>query len=947
MSGSDRIRGPVHHLYESSGGDGSAYKRDGTVPPTPSARTMPSSLALHDNAQESVASSLPGATAQNHQSQTGQTNEPTKSPSHRQNNSNTLLGGMSPSEAAVQWPLDRVLLWLAKNGFSRDWQETFKTLQIEGADFLDIGHGANGRGNFNKMHNEVFPQLAKECEASGTGWDKERELGEGKRMRRLIRQIHDDDSFDVGIPAQKRRESQAPSEGAPDTSPKLSHEPQSAGPHSGTIENSPNLRAPQLAQPHRHSVQMRSVTLPIPTTHDIASSDFSQKDGISSRSDFSRSVLVGLGVDHRRQSPSMSSDNGNLVAPFRSYEDSPKSGSPATQHATLNQGLSSSSTGDLSVKYEHSRGNSSDSTMGRRYYESRKGQETIRPSPQEMCSRQWTGETSSSYPKEHKGIFNFLKKRSKGGDSTHPSPEEPNLESPTSPVNLRQNGPHLPYTKPSFNASDMSLGERPSSASMSDHERLRGKPAQKGKKWSFVTLDGWNYRLVDITDMDSVETLRAAICHNLGIADWASAQIFLTEPGQSDHEEPLNDTMLALCRRTKSDSIGSLKLFVRGTHLQPVPNHVPNFAGLGVPLPDKHTASPTHHLPRKPLDDEALSRIPPQPQTGPASPQLGIRPQQPKTPAAKFPARDAPQHTEGMSPVEGDQQVGISPEPDKADLLARHEEHKREVERKQKAYLSSKGPPQPRNDSYGETGYRRAGVIDFDERRVSPYEDKKADTLVPLRKPPSAPQESYTLTRINSLRKKDGDRPRAQPAVQTHGLGAVLASMGRMTSAIGTPAPSVPTPTSAGGKQTNFGSFGSPTQGKAFCNPDLSSFVSFLPVIITDLLLQATRRVPLSPPRRRKVSTTQATLRNIVIPRALLLKYQNPPYNPASPMAPSSISRRLKSPSNARPGHRMIPMKIRTMVYLRYRCQIIKHPQKRMILALGLRRPRRGQKNRR
>lgn len=822
MSGSDRIRGPVHHLYESSGGDGSAYKRDGTVPPTPSARTMPSSLALHDNAQESVASSLPGATAQNHQSQTGQTNEPTKSPSHRQNNSNTLLGGMSPSEAAVQWPLDRVLLWLAKNGFSRDWQETFKTLQIEGADFLDIGHGANGRGNFNKMHNEVFPQLAKECEASGTGWDKERELGEGKRMRRLIRQIHDDDSFDVGIPAQKRRESQAPSEGAPDTSPKLSHEPQSAGPHSGTIENSPNLRAPQLAQPHRHSVQMRSVTLPIPTTHDIASSDFSQKDGISSRSDFSRSVLVGLGVDHRRQSPSMSSDNGNLVAPFRSYEDSPKSGSPATQHATLNQGLSSSSTGDLSVKYEHSRGNSSDSTMGRRYYESRKGQETIRPSPQEMCSRQWTGETSSSYPKEHKGIFNFLKKRSKGGDSTHPSPEEPNLESPTSPVNLRQNGPHLPYTKPSFNASDMSLGERPSSASMSDHERLRGKPAQKGKKWSFVTLDGWNYRLVDITDMDSVETLRAAICHNLGIADWASAQIFLTEPGQSDHEEPLNDTMLALCRRTKSDSIGSLKLFVRGTHLQPVPNHVPNFAGLGVPLPDKHTASPTHHLPRKPLDDEALSRIPPQPQTGPASPQLGIRPQQPKTPAAKFPARDAPQHTEGMSPVEGDQQVGISPEPDKADLLARHEEHKREVERKQKAYLSSKGPPQPRNDSYGETGYRRAGVIDFDERRVSPYEDKKADTLVPLRKPPSAPQESYTLTRINSLRKKDGDRPRAQPAVQTHGLGAVLASMGRMTSAIGTPAPSVPTPTSAGGKQTNFGSFGSPTQGNTKSAPQSS-----------------------------------------------------------------------------------------------------------------------------
>jgi hypothetical protein len=36
--------------------------------------------------------------------------------------------------SAIQWPLDRVLIWLAKNGFSNDWQETFKSLELEGAE---------------------------------------------------------------------------------------------------------------------------------------------------------------------------------------------------------------------------------------------------------------------------------------------------------------------------------------------------------------------------------------------------------------------------------------------------------------------------------------------------------------------------------------------------------------------------------------------------------------------------------------------------------------------------------------------------------------------------------------------------------------------------------------------------------------------------------------------
>ncbi|KAE8135777.1 hypothetical protein BDV38DRAFT_132883 [Aspergillus pseudotamarii] len=780
LVGSDRQRSQVSQLYEYPSPD-SAYKRDGTIPPTPSARTVPSALAANDGAHEQ----LP-----NH----GQTTELTKSSSHRHNNSNTLPGGMSPSEAAAQWPLERVLLWLAKNGFSKDWQETFKALELQGADFIELGHGLNGRPNLGKLHNVVYPQLAKECESSGTGWDQTREREEGKRMRKLIRQIQEDGGYDAGIPIPKQRDSQtlpgsAP-EGILDTSPMLTHEPLSAGP----ATNSPNLKTLQPVYTQRQSVQTRSFTTPIPASHDHLSSEPISNDGTNwTRSDISRAALSSIAGDHRRQSPSVSSDGGHFFPAARPYEGSPKSGSPATQHATLAHQGASSSTGDLGVRFEHSRGNSSDSTIGRRYYESIR-QDNTRPSPQDPYNRQLSGDNPSSYSKDHSNrLLHFFKKRSKTGDSNHPSPEEQFLESPTSPVNMRQNASHLPYTKPNFSSSDMSLGERPPSSSVSDHERLalRAKSGSKGRKWAFATLDGWNYRLVDITETESVEMLRATICQNLGISDWTSAQIFLTEPGQIEHDEALNDPGLTLYRKTKSDSFGSLKFFVRGSHMHAGASSSPHVAGLGVSFPEKHTASPTsgqHQLHRKPLDDEALNRI-----AKPTSPQVASR-QQLRTPAVKLPTRDISQTSVTASPVDGGQDAGHL-DPDKADLLARHEEHQREVERKQKAYRISKvsSVPQPRKDAYGETGYRREGVIDFDSPRISPYEDKKAEPLVPLRKPPTAPHESHTLTKVNSLRKKDADRPRVQQPVQTHGLGAVLASVGRMTSAIGTPTPSVST----------------------------------------------------------------------------------------------------------------------------------------------------------
>jgi mitogen-activated protein kinase kinase kinase len=94
-----------------------------------------------------------------------------------------------PPELAAQWTMDKVLLWLQSNNFSKDWQETFKNLKLHGAQFLQLGGRQAGRGNFGMMHQEVYPRLAKECSNSGTGWDQAREREEGKRMRRLIRVI--------------------------------------------------------------------------------------------------------------------------------------------------------------------------------------------------------------------------------------------------------------------------------------------------------------------------------------------------------------------------------------------------------------------------------------------------------------------------------------------------------------------------------------------------------------------------------------------------------------------------------------------------------------------------------------------------------------------------------------------------------------------------------------
>ncbi len=72
---------------------------------------------------------------------------------------------------------------------SRDWQETFKILNLHGALFLKLGLPYDMGGNLATMHEKVYPILAGQATRSATGWDQCKEKEEGKRMRRLIRTI--------------------------------------------------------------------------------------------------------------------------------------------------------------------------------------------------------------------------------------------------------------------------------------------------------------------------------------------------------------------------------------------------------------------------------------------------------------------------------------------------------------------------------------------------------------------------------------------------------------------------------------------------------------------------------------------------------------------------------------------------------------------------------------
>lgn len=756
-----------------------------SVPQTPLTRHHPPNFP-------NTAAQTPASATQDGTSNTG----------HHHSSSNNS-GILSPSDPGLQWPLDRVLIWLAANGFSNDWQETFKSLDMHGADFLDLGRGNSGRGNLKIMHQVIYPRLARECTKSGTKWDQVREREEAKRMRRLVRRIAE--GADGVKQDHTRRESghilpSASTDGGVENSPNLDRQdgfvltPSTAG---GEESPGKQFRSPVPGLNPRMASKTRSSTAPMQlymhggaTTSEQGLAEMSQS---YQRAGLTRGILNGINdAASKRHSPSASSETGagpTFLGDARSgYDASPQSGSPATQHAIL---ASSTGNGTLSAppngRYGHRKTGSTDSVASK----GRNGQDTQRP-PNLEVGKQTYEEAPTSAKELTKGFLDRFRKRKKD-DSSHPSPEDHNLESPTSPLNYRHIPPPLPFARPNNNSST-SL-ERPSSAStqMSDHERIaipgRGPArASGGRRYVMVTPDQWNYRLVDITEAESAESLRDVICRSLQYTDADMAQIYLTEPGQIEHDEPLSDSMLVLSKASRADSAGTLKFFVRRgpTSAALVP---PYSAGLGIGMSPLGTPPAGSLFPRKALDEDSYTRLKTNGGVRSRSPPMNSRQNTLKADSATardvqrpFEAANGGSNLASESPPAvsaKDQLQSLKPSRENGAvsdaewgqwLQAAYEEHEKNTEKSGKAYQQgrhAKARKEPSPIDVGSASIKRDGVINFDTPRFSPYEDKRPEPLVPLRKPPAPPPGSVMLEKANSLSKRTSDSFRSSVSSQS------------------------------------------------------------------------------------------------------------------------------------------------------------------------------------
>ena len=759
-----------------------------SVPQTPLTRHHPPSLP-------NTAAQTPASATQDGPPTTG----------HQHSGSNNS-GHLSPSELSLQWPTDRVLIWLAANGFSNDWQETFKGLDLHGADFLDLGRGNNGKGNLAMMHQVVYPRLASECKKNGTKWDKDREREEGKRIRRLVRRISE--NADGHKQSHARRESghilpSASTDGGLENSPNLGRQDGFAPTPStaGGGEDSPGhqFRSPVPGLNPRMASKTRSSTAPmqfyIPNGTTGSEQGLGEMSQTNQRVGLTRGILNGINdAASKRHSPSASSETGTgptFLGDTRSgYDASPQSGSPATQHAIL---ASSTGGGTLSApphgRYLHRKTGSTDSVTSK----GRNGQETHRPPNLEVTGRQNYDETPVSARELTKGFLDRFRKRRKD-DSSHPSPEDINLESPTSPLNFRHIPPTLPFARGNNNNSSTSL-DRPSSATtqVSDHEKITMREAafarpSGGRRYIMVTPDQWNYRLVDITEAETAESLRETICRSLNYADADMAQIYLTEPGQIEHDEPLSDSMLVLSRSSRADSAASLKFFVRRgpTSAALLP---PHSAGLGIGMSPLGTPPAGSLFPRKALDDDSYTRLKTNGGVRSRSPPMNSRQNTLKADSAtprevqrsvenanSSPSL-APESPTGVSAKDQLQSLKHNRENGQVSdaewgrwLQAAYEEHQKKVGKVGKTNLQgrqARARKEPSPIDVGSTSIKRDGVINFDTPRFSPYEDKKPEPLVPLRKPPAPPPGSVMLEKANSLSKRTSDSFRSSISSQS------------------------------------------------------------------------------------------------------------------------------------------------------------------------------------
>ncbi|KAK1753068.1 hypothetical protein QBC47DRAFT_51875 [Echria macrotheca] len=648
-----------------------------------------------------------------------------------------------PPDLASQWPMNKVLMWLQANQFSRDWQETFNSLNLHGAQFLELGHGHGGRGNFGMMHQQVYPALAQQCSNSGTGWDQSKEREEGKRMRRLIRSIVtgrpvDPSKVAVGHSRKESAGTSLPPSAGPDSadSPNVSRELRwevTLETDDGGSTTQTPIKAPGPGFGSRRFSQSRSTTMPTLGNTMTSGSDH-------------RSIMKNLEIDSsRRHSPSIS-ESGE-TGTFRGIGRDSPGGSPNPSSAMF----PSSTAGNLSAsphngKFGHrSRGSTDSVSSNAAIYGSgvpaeaaamlkngigmniseminaarnadsnsrRYGQDGGRPSPGDGGDRS-AGTDPPGSAKGTNSFLSFLSRKKRRDEGGFPSPDD--QESPTSPaISFKPSslGSRAGFT------SETSL-ERPGSSAQDSGYASSARAKRAGGIRTFIlaTADCWNYRMVDVTDVETATDLRQLICINLGLPDSDGAQIFVTELGKFEHEEPLDDMKLLAHKRVKADATGALKLFVH-----PGPSSRSGTQGSG---------SSAFLSPGTPMDEETYARLNGQRQRSSSSP-----------PTSRQNTLNGKERDEKIPTAEANEY--------RAEQLRKQQEYLA----KRKGAAAAKETSPSADPNYGIVGSRN---VDFDQPRHSPFEDKKPDNLFPQRKAPPPPGDpSATLIKANSLSKKTG-----------------------------------------------------------------------------------------------------------------------------------------------------------------------------------------------
>lgn len=331
----------------------------------------------------------------------------------------------------------------------------------------------------------------------------------------------------------------------------------------------------------------------------------------------------------------------------------------------------------------------------------RYAQDGGRPSPQDGGDRS----AGTDPPGSAKGSGSFLSFLRGKGKSKKDDGLTEDLDSPTSPgLSFK---PHSLGSRPS----EMSLDHPGSNFSAYDHHYAATVRTKRSGPRVFIlaTADCWNYRMLDVTDIETASELRQLVCINVGLQppELEGAQLYLTELGKFEHnEEPLDDSRLLTTKSQKADATGSLKLFVR--------------PGGAAPPMRQIGANMT-------IDEEAYAKL------------------------------NGRQRSISSPPTSRQNTISSAGRDEKL-ITAEAIEYRTEQLKKQHEYLARRKQLAEAKEVKEVSPSSIVGrKVDFDQPRHSPYEDKKLDNLLPQRKPPAPPSDpSATLIKANSLSKKTG-----------------------------------------------------------------------------------------------------------------------------------------------------------------------------------------------